>query len=64
MESLVARTLFVKSFLATRLFGLFGCVRESSDPYFSALVVSVKPRREPYSNVVNDMLKQGALMHT
>jgi hypothetical protein len=64
MESLVTRNLFVKRFLVTKLFGLFGCVEESSDPYFSARVVSVQPSREPYSNVVNDMLKQGALMHT
>jgi len=46
MESLVARNLFVKRFLATKLFGLFGCVEEASDPYFSALL-------SLYTKVVN-----------
>ena len=60
----MARKLLTKSFLATKLFGLFGCVEESSDPYFSALVVFVHERREPKSNVVNDTLQVGTLMHT
>jgi hypothetical protein len=53
-----------KGFLATKLFGLFGCVEESSDPYFSALVVFVHESREPNSNVVNDTLQVGTPMHT
>ena len=36
-------------------------VEESSDPYFSALVVIVHERREPKSNVVNDTLQVGVL---
>jgi hypothetical protein len=53
-----------KRLLATKLFGLFGFVKESSDLYFSALVVFVHGRREPKSNVVNDTLQVGTLMHT
>jgi hypothetical protein len=64
MESLVARNLFVKSFLVTKLFGLFGCVEESSDSYFSILFVFVHESSEPNSNVVNDTLQVGMLMHT
>jgi hypothetical protein len=64
MESLVARKLLTKRFLATKLFGLFGCVEESSDPYFSALFVFVHESREPNCNGVNDTLQLGNLMHT
>jgi hypothetical protein len=53
-----------KVFLAIRLFGLFRCVGESSDLYFSALVVSVHESRDPNKNVVNDALQVGTLMHT
>jgi hypothetical protein len=53
-----------KGLLATNLFGLFGCVEESSDLYFSALFVFVHESREPNKNVVNDTLQMGTLMHT
>jgi hypothetical protein len=45
-----------KGFLATKLFGLFRCVGEYSDLYFSALVC-VHESREPTSNIVNDTLQ-------
>ena len=64
MESLVARNPFFKSFLATKLFGLFGCVEESSDLYFSAHFVIVHESREPNSTIVNDTLQVGTLIHT
>jgi hypothetical protein len=53
-----------KGFLATKLFGLFRCVGESSDLYFSALFVSVHERCELNKNVVNDTLQVETLMHT
>jgi hypothetical protein len=42
MESLEPGSYYKRGFLATKLFGLFGCVGDTSDLYFSALVVCTR----------------------